>query len=54
LHYNEPAHRSHVGHAAVLECGFEEMSHPPYSPDLAPSDYMFPDLKKHFHRQIFN
>ena len=33
------AHRSHVGQAAILESGFEEMHHPPYSPDLAPSDY---------------
>ena len=46
LHDNAPAHRSHVGQAAVLECGFEEMRHPPYSPDLAPSDYhLFPNLK---------
>jgi hypothetical protein len=38
-----------TGHnqAAVLEYGFEEMLHPPYSPDLAPSDYhLFPNLKK--------
>ena len=38
LHDNAPAHRSHVGQAAILETGFEEMHHPPYSPDLAPSD----------------
>ena len=44
LHDNAPAHRSHVGQGAVLECGFEEMPHPPYSPDLAPSDYhLFPN-----------
>jgi len=30
LHDNAPAHRSHVGQAAVLECAFEEMRHPPY------------------------
>jgi len=48
LHDNAPAHRSHVGQAAVLESGFEEMHHPPYSPDLAPSDYhLFPNLKQH-------
>jgi len=46
LHDNAPAHRSHVGQAAILESGFEEMHHPPYSPDLAPSDYhLFPNLK---------
>jgi len=38
LHDNAPAHRSHVGQAAILESGFEEMHHPPYSPDLALSD----------------
>jgi histone-lysine N-methyltransferase SETMAR len=27
--------------------GFEEINHPPYSPNLAPSDfYLFKDLKK--------
>jgi len=30
LHDSTSAHRSHVGQAAVLECGFEEMCHPPY------------------------
>ena len=45
LHDNAPAHRSHVGQAAILESGFEEMHHPQYSPDLAPSDYhLFPNL----------
>jgi len=34
LHDNAPAHRSHVGQAAILEYGFEEMHQPPYSPDL--------------------
>ena len=32
--------------SCILECGFEEMRHPPYSPDLAPSDYhLFQNLK---------
>ena len=39
LHDNASAHRSHVGQATLLECGFEEMRHPPYSLDLAPSYY---------------
>ena len=47
LHDNAHAYWSHVGQAAVTECGFEEMHHTPYSPDLAPSDYrLFPNLKK--------
>jgi len=54
LHDNAPAHRSHAGQAALLEYGFEEMRHPPYSPDLAPSDYhLFPNLKKHLCGQRF-
>ena len=24
---------------AIRECKFEQLNHPPYSPDLAPSDY---------------
>ena len=33
---------------AVHDCGFELVDHPPYSPDLAPSDYFpFPYMKKH-------
>ena len=31
---------------AATECGFEVLPHPPYSPDMAPSDfYLFPKLK---------
>ena len=33
--------------AAVRDCGFELVDHPPYSPDLAPSDYfLFPNMQK--------
>ena len=32
--------------AAVSDCGFELVDHPPYSPDLASSDYfLFPNVK---------
>jgi len=52
LHDNAPAHRSHAGQAALLESGFEEIRHPAYSPDLAPSDYnLFPNVKKHLRGQ---
>ena len=45
---NAPAHKSLVAMSAVHDCGFELIDHPPYSPDLAPSDYfLFPNLKKH-------
>ena len=48
---NAPAHKSVVAMAAVRDCGFELVDHPPYSPDLAPSDYfLFPNMKKpHLH-----
>ena len=36
------------------ELSFELLSHPPYSPDLAPSDYwLFADLKKMLQRKRF-
>ena len=45
---NAPAHKSMVAMSAVHDCGFELIDHPPYSPDLALSDYfLFPNLKKH-------
>ena len=36
LHDNAPVHKSRVAQAAIRECKFEQLSHPPYSPDLAP------------------
>ena len=47
LHDNAPVHTAAVAKAAVKECGFEEIEHPPYSPDLAPrDDYLFSKLKE--------
>ena len=44
---NAPCHKSLVTMAKLHELGFELLPHPPYSPDLAPSDYwLFADLKK--------
>lgn len=44
---NAPCHKSIVTMAKLHELGFELLPHPPYSPDLAPSDYyLFADLKK--------
>jgi histone-lysine N-methyltransferase SETMAR len=55
LHDNAPAHTSKVARAALAECGFECLSHPPYSPDLAPSDFhLFPNLKKHLRGKRFS
>ena len=48
LHDNAPVHKSRVAQAAIRECKFEQLNHPPYSPDLAPSDYyLFRNLKFH-------
>lgn len=48
LHDNAPAHTSKLAKLAIRDSGFEEIDHPPYSPDMAPSDYyLFPKLKKH-------
>ena len=46
LQDNAPAHTSQVAMTAATECGFEVLPHPPYSPDMAPSDFcLFPKLK---------
>ena len=40
-------HKSMATKAKLHELNFELLSHPPYSPDLAPSDYwLFADLKR--------
>lgn len=55
LHDNAPVHKSRVAQAAIRDCGFEQLNHPPYSPDLAPSDYyLFPNLKKHLKGRKFD
>jgi len=46
---NAPSHTSVVARAAIRECDFQLLNHPPYSPDLAPSDYhVFRSRKIHF------
>ena len=43
---NAPCHKSLATMAKLNELSFELLPHPPYSPDLAPSDYyLFIDLK---------
>jgi len=47
LHDNAPAHRALATQKKLAYLGFHCLDHPPYSPDLAPSDYhLFPGLKK--------
>ena len=52
---NAPSHKSLVAMAAISTAGFELLDHPPYSPDLAPSDYrLFPKLKEHLRGKKFS
>ena len=47
LHYNAPAHLALATQKKLAYLGFRCLDYPPYSPDLAPSDYhLFPGLKK--------
>ena len=47
LHDNTPAHRALGTQTKLAYLGFQCLDHPPYSLDLAPSDYhLFPGLKK--------
>lgn len=54
-HDNAPAHSSAIATAKLVELRYEILPHPPYSPDLAPSDYfLFPNLKKWLAGQKFS
>ena len=54
LHDNAPAHKSHTSRTAIRKCGFVELNHPPYSPDLAPSDSLFRNLKQFLRGRWFS
>jgi len=46
-HDNAPSHTSLKAMVKLDQLRFELVAHPPYSPDLAPSDYyLFPNLKR--------
>ena len=46
LHDNALAHRAPLTQKKLAYLYFQHLDHPPYSPDLAPSDYsLFLDLK---------
>lgn len=52
---NAPSHTSMVAMAKIHELRFELLDHPPYSPDLAPSDFfLFPRLKVELGGQKFS
>jgi len=47
LHDNAPAHRALATQKKLAYLGFQFLDHPPYSPELAPSDYnLLPRLEK--------
>ena len=48
LHDNAPVHMSAKSQAAIRQCGFQQLNHPPYSPDLASSDYFLFRVMKNF------
>ena len=49
FHYNNACpHTAHATADILAQFGWDILIHPPYSPDLAPSDfYLFPELKSH-------
>jgi len=54
-HDNAPAHRALATRKKLAYLGFQCLDHPPYSPDLATSDYhLFPGLKKQLKRRHFS
>ena len=51
---NAPCNKSMKTMAKLSKLGYELLPHPPYSPDLAPSDYwLFADLKKMLQEKRF-
>ncbi|KAI6646919.1 Histone-lysine N-methyltransferase SETMAR-like [Oopsacas minuta] len=53
-HDNARPHVSSKTMAAIDDLGFECLPHPPYSPDLAPSDYwQFGEMKRPFRGKRF-
>lgn len=54
LHDNGLVHKTSNAQAAFRACGFENLSHHPYSPDLTPSDcYLSRSLKSHLSGHLF-
>jgi histone-lysine N-methyltransferase SETMAR len=52
---NSPAHKSVLAMGKLRDLHYEFLEHPPYSPDLAPSDfYLFPKLKLFLAGQRFS
>ena len=55
LHDNARPHVAKETHRQIEELGWETVSRPPYSPDLAPSDYyLFRSLKASLGKETFS
>jgi len=55
LHDNAPAHQTLATQKKLDYLGFQCLDHPPFSPDLVPSDYhLFPGLKKQLKGRHFS
>jgi len=55
LHDNAQAHPALATQKKLAYLGFQCLDHPPYSPDLAPSDYhLFPGLRKKIESSPFS
>ena len=50
LHDNVLLHMSAKSQAAIRQCGFQQLNHPHYTPDLAPSDCILFRVMKKFLR----
>jgi len=54
LHDNAQPHTAHATVNLLERWDWEILEHPPYSPDLLPSDFhLFPNMKKHLHAKRF-
>lgn len=54
-HDNAPAHSARLSKETISSLGWEFLPHPPYSPDLAPSDYhLFSSMGHSLAEQHFN
>jgi len=55
LHDNVPVPMSAKSQATIQQCGFQQLNHPPYIQDLAPSDYfLFRVMRKFLRSKRFS
>ena len=55
LHVNAPSHNATIVKQFLTQRKVTVLDHPPYSPDLAPADYvLFPKVKYHLKGRLFD